>query len=171
MTPSCTWCTSGCDEVCSDPELKADVCPSLTSVEPNYGYVLGGETITVSGGPFYSRANFSYECRFGDKSSPAVVESINTVTCATPTSLVTQTVDLTIWMNGFNYAPYSSVKFTYYECQTFSQASCNSFCMAQPHCGWCVASASCTSASRCTAQDDLFLTQCLSTSSLPPDRP
>jgi hypothetical protein len=167
VTPKCTWCTSGCDEVCSDLELKTEVCPSLTALEPNYGYVLGGETISVLGGPFYSRANFSYECHFGDKVSPAVVESINAVSCATPTSLVTQTVDVTVWMNGLNYAPNSAIKFTYYECQTFAQTSCNSFCMAQPHCGWCVASASCTSASRCTAEDDVFLTQCLSVASDP----
>ena len=134
----------------------------LTSVEPNYGYVLGGETITIFGGPFYSRSNFSYECHFGDKVSPAVTQSINSLSCATPTSLVTQKVNLTVWMNGLNYAPHSVLSFAYYECQTFAQTSCNSFCMAQPHCGWCVSSSSCTSASRCNAATDVFLSQCLS---------
>lgn len=163
ITPKCTWCTSGCGEVCSDVELKTDVCPSLTSIAPDFGYILGGETVSISGGPFFSRSEFNYSCHFGDKVSPAVVESINVLSCATPSSFVPQTVSVTIWMNGIIYAPYSSLQFTYYDCRTINtQTSCDAYCMSQAHCGWCVASSSCTSASRCNAVDDVFLTECLS---------
>jgi hypothetical protein len=175
-TPSCKWCADGCAYNCAT-ELEMTTCPSLTSVDPDHSHINGNELITVVGGPFFSRSGFNYECRFGTRRALATVVDGNTIQCQSPPIISAATVNVTVWLNGKNYAPFSSLAFTYFSkfwnrtipridflptaCSSVSETVCSSSCSSQQYCGWCSSTSTCTASNLCNAVDDMFLPQCL----------
>jgi hypothetical protein len=90
----------------------------LESVTPNHGYFEGGETVIVSGGPFFNRADFTYTCLFDDQ--PADSTTINPVnpsvlTCVTPSRRrLIGDVQLRVLLNGDDIAPNTPLNFTFF---------------------------------------------------------
>jgi len=91
---------------------------ALNSVTPNYGYFEGGETVIVSGGPFFNRADFTYTCMFDEQ--PADSTTINPanpsiLTCVTPSRRrLIGDVQLRVLLNGDDISPLTPLSFTFF---------------------------------------------------------
>ena len=90
----------------------------MNSVTPNFGYFEGGETVIVSGGPFFTRADFTYTCLFDDQpaDSTAVSSSDSSnLICVTPSRRrLIGDVQLRVLLNGDDIAPNTPLNFTFF---------------------------------------------------------
>ncbi|KAJ3244026.1 hypothetical protein HK104_008081, partial [Borealophlyctis nickersoniae] len=83
------------------PALSPDAtCTTLTltSVTPNLTTTSGGDTIYLTGTSLSQPV--PYDCRFGDRTSPATIHNSTTISCTTPAGTAVGPVNLTISYNG-----------------------------------------------------------------------
>jgi hypothetical protein len=171
MNPRCVWCSFTCDFSCSNPSFALTTCPVVSSIVPNYGYYLGGEYVTVHGGPFFPSQDFVYTVLFGEQPADLVAkvpndQSILNVTTPTRQQIVGQ-VPVQVLLNGGILDPNSNISFTFFQCNSFGSTVCIPQCPLQQYCGWCVTSSACAPTSHCDSATDLWISQCFTISVSP----
>eukprot|EP00029_Vermamoeba_vermiformis_P012681 TRINITY_DN757_c0_g1_i3.p1 TRINITY_DN757_c0_g1~~TRINITY_DN757_c0_g1_i3.p1 ORF type:complete len:1533 (-),score=248.89 TRINITY_DN757_c0_g1_i3:102-4700(-) len=162
--PMCKWCATGsCGFSC---QSEVNTCPSLSYVEPDHGYIGGGETVVVYGGPFPSKGDSGedliYSCVFSTVAGPGIPsDDGNSLTCTTPLrGNLIGNVSLTVNVGAQPYIPWDSLNFLFYDCLTLSDRSCSDQCLQQKFCGWCATRASCRPRTECAGPSDIFLDRC-----------
>ena len=92
-----------------DQFTYADASPTVTSVSPNTGSAVGGDTVTIIGTGFTN----AYDVSFGGVSASFTVNSDSSITATTPAASADGVVDVTVTNFGGTSATSTADQFTY----------------------------------------------------------
>ncbi len=187
--PMCKWCATGSCGYSCQSELQTCPCKchsyfimlcspltllsAFSAVVPDHGYIGGGETVVIRGGPFPSKGDSGedliYSCIFASVAGPGLPSADGqSLTCTTPLrGNLIGNVSLSVNVGAQPYIPWDSLNFLFYgtftlllsyiwsnqciyssDCLTLSDRSCSDQCLQQRFCGWCATKSSCVRVSR-----------------------